>query len=35
MDPSYDQWHHERSEKRPLWCADALVTWVNKMPDLS
>ena len=35
MGPSYDRWHHERSEKRPLRFADALVTWVNKMPDLS
>ena len=29
--PSYDRWHHEGSEIRPLSCA---VTWVNKMQNL-
>ena len=35
MGPSHDRWHYERSEKRPLRCADALVMWLDKMPHLS
>ena len=35
MGPSYERWHHERSEKRPLRFVEAVITWLNKMPHLS
>ena len=34
MGPSFERWHHERSEKRPLY-VKAVINWLNKMPHLS